>query len=68
VSEDVEPQSAAGVVDRVESGIADQLGDDRLGFLISGQEHDPSLPLVPAARRRAGGERDVVAGGVPEPA
>ena len=45
VSEDVDPQRASGVlqlavvdtakVERVESGVPDQLGDDRLGLFVA---------------------------------
>ena len=67
VSEDGEPQYAARVlqravvdaaqVDRVESGVPDQLDDDRLGFLIAGQEHDPGGLAVVVVRHDARRER-----------
>jgi hypothetical protein len=65
--ESVGPQRAAGVlqlavvdtaqVNRVESGVPDQLGDGRLGLLVAGQEQDPGRFAVVVVRHDADRER-----------
>ena len=42
---------------RVESGVPDQLGDDRLGLLVAGQEHDPGRLAVVVVRHDVRRER-----------
>ncbi len=67
MSEDVDPQWAVRVlqpavidaaqVDRVESGVPDQLGGDRLGFLVARQEQDPGRLAVVVVGHDARRER-----------
>ena len=47
----------AAQVKRVESGVPDQLGGDRLGCLVAGQEQDPGRLVVVVVRHDAHRER-----------